>query len=63
MSEFSYSESRRKTIVGPSWLTVFTAVLTANVLAGIIFFLCLRAYIYWSITDTMQQIQKRIDSK
>ena len=41
---------------GPSWLTIFTATLAANVLAGAIILFGVRLYIYWSIADTVDKL-------
>lgn len=52
--------ARRPAGTGPSWLSQFTATLAGVVLGGAILVLGVRAYIRWSIQDTMDRIDERI---
>lgn len=40
---------------GASWLTIFSATLAANVLAGIVILIGVRFYVIWSIADALKK--------
>lgn len=44
---------------GRLWLIQFSATLAAVVLGGVILALGVRAYIYWSVKDTAQQMNEK----
>lgn len=41
----------------PGWLTIFTAQFAATLLAGVILFFGVRAYVIWSVADTMAKMR------
>jgi len=45
---------------GPNWITIFTANLAALLLAGLLLGVAARAYLRWSIGDTLHQFNSEV---
>ncbi len=51
-------ETEREREQAHLWMTIFTAVLAALLVGGVLLFLGFRAYVYWSVNSAVKQIEK-----
>ena len=61
MSQFEYGNTPPATRViaaGPSWFSMFSAMLSAVVIGGIILGIGLRIYIIWSVEGAADRIKQ-----